>query len=90
MMLHSQARMGGLIGEMPVGGRNFQQPSYGNQFNPQLLGYGGEQQQQMVAKLRIGADDPNRQSQLAFYRGQQPQPPYSNGAPFGQVHFAKL
>ena len=70
--------MGGLIGEMPVGGRNFQQPSYG----PQLLGYGGEQQQ-MVAKLRIGADDPSRQSQLAFYRGQQP--PYSNGAPLGQV-----
>lgn len=83
MPTYWQARMGGLIGEMPVSGRTYQQPGYGNQFNPQLIGYGGEPQQ-MVAKLRIGADDPSRQSsQLAFYRGQQP--PYGNGAPLGQV-----
>lgn len=79
----SQARMGGLIGELPVG-RNYQQTGYGNQYNPQLLGYGGEPQQ-MVAKLRIGAEDPSRHSsQLAFYRGQQPS--YGNGAPLGQVN----
>lgn len=88
--------MGGLIGEMPLGGReppparNFQfsQPGNFGEVSPyhNSGAYSAEQQSQMVAKLRIGGGDAasaRNSNQLAFYRGQAPV--YSKGMPLGQV-----
>lgn len=85
-----QPRTGGLIGELPVGGRKFQHPlpqQFGEgHYHPPALGYGDQQQQQLVARLRIGGDDSasaRPTGQVAFYRG--PSASYANGAAVGQA-----